>query len=314
MLAIEKFLFNQHYLFEIEEWFEDLWVYIFENKDVVISYGILLFLYRNKTVPLKFNVNFLDEIEKIEEMYKRLLIENNIDFEIIPYNREIIQDYPNLEFERTKSWIKLTHINFKLSLGCFKKKELLEYYFRFEDIVLNYKTSLLKAENEQLKMKLIKKKDFIFRITDFDQKEYNNFFYNNLFCVITTDEDIKEHKYKLTGIDVNKILTKSVTLDLNSIIKNDKKYFAIAVYKTYNYKLLKLYVSSFLAVFKTKDDFFQIQLNDLLSLLDEVVEKINKQIFNTIILNQYTYKEDKKIDQFIQQSTIYRNPVIQSIK
>lgn len=290
-------------------WFKDIWIPLFENKDVVITNEILNFIYKD-------TVDSLD-LQNLKSNYKKHLIKNEIEFDVLKYYKNITTDYPFLENEIMlydynnliqKTWLKLNPSAFKESLMVLNhnnNKMIRKYYIILEKILFDYsnymaefkskqieselksRLSLKEKENEKLKFKVNLINDMFLQKGNIQRQQ--------IFYIATTRIYALQNIFKIGGLG-NKNYNKH----------RDSSYYLVAVFECHDYRLVEHFLSSFLFNLKipNKKDLFKINYDDLFDIAKKIINHLDEYIsyFNCIqyklidnLVNSKELQEDLKI-------------------
>lgn len=270
-MEINSFISSNNYLIGFESWFQHLWVPFFEKKDVIITNEILKFLYATN-----------ENIDK----YQQFLILNDIKFKAIKYYNSILDDFPYLEDEIEKEWVALTIDDFKESLSFMNissRKSLVRYINQLEKIILDY--SLYLSEQKHI-FQVVVDKTIKYKVKESKQ----------VFFIITSKFYATQNIFKIGGLD-----------DISLIEKRNDFYY-VALFLTYDYKLVKHFLSSLLSTFRLfNSDLYKLNFKDLLRIVEEFIDKINGY------LSHFNYIQPTLISNLYKIETIKENMEIQNI-
>lgn len=241
-----------------QQWFNDIWGPIIKNKDIIINEGLALFLYQ-KYIPIDDNIN-LNDPNDCKNLYKSTLKKYYIPFTEVKRTTELIKEYPSIEFDNCSTWIKISPENFKISLSLHLK--------------------------DKIKAKTKPKIRFNPEIIVHNFLEINEVFY-----IMTSRNLSRQNIFKIGGVKNENMLDSKFRIS-KDLSENDTLYF-VALYKTFNYKLIKAYLTSYLSDYKMEyeKDTYKIKFNDLTTISNRVVEQCNKEIKN-INLISYRLRND----------------------
>ncbi|CCU55817.1 N1R/p28-like protein [Choristoneura biennis entomopoxvirus] len=149
LMDIFTFIKYNNYDFKLGDWFTDIWYPLFKQKDVIITNGILNLIYNFQVGKCLLTHN-LDKNIQNNKNYRQFLKQNNIDYNIIKYDENILIKYPLLHNELKlydkhslikKSWLIVTVNNFKKSIMMMNNTNsemIRKYYIKIENILFDY--------------------------------------------------------------------------------------------------------------------------------------------------------------------------------
>ncbi|BAO49362.1 MTG-like gene family protein [Alphaentomopoxvirus acuprea] len=147
LLTIFEYI-NKHYDLKLDTWFYDIWLPLFEEKDVLITDNILKFIHYGINIS-GCGVRHPD-FKQIKHHLKQSLNNYNIQYIEIKYNDIRINEYEYVKNDIKKIspnnlvqkyWILLPIRNFKSLLMRLDTKgghNIREYYITLEEIFYNY--------------------------------------------------------------------------------------------------------------------------------------------------------------------------------
>lgn len=254
---IFTFLSSRKKVIDILPCFQDIWLSLnSQDKKIIITNNILNWM------------NFPDKnYSKKQSSFVKFLKCNNISYtkEIDNYTerKNIIIDI----FDFKKAIMKLNTKN---------SAEIREYYINIEELLSEfskYKLNVLLTE----KTAQYEREKRINKIMIFNQKKIYNFQKNDIIYIIATNTSKKQNIYKLS---TTKIENKN---DLFNTINDNilEKYEYLFEFKCYDSFYLENLISKLLESFKyiknnkKFNNIFQINLNDLFSLLTIIINNVN---------------------------------------
>ncbi|CCU55450.1 N1R/p28-like protein [Adoxophyes honmai entomopoxvirus 'L'] len=297
LMDIFTFIKDNNYDLELGVWFRDIWYPLFNKKDVLITNDILCFIY-NFQGGKHFHPWNIDKNYQNKKDYKSFLIKNKIDFDIIKYHKNIINEYSILRNEISlydnnnlvqKTWLLLSVDDFKESIMMMNNtnsKIIRKYYIKLERILFDYNNKLkdikLKEleykknkEIEEHKMELIKANKKALMI---------NKFMNN--TVIKSDKLEWIYIASTDQYQQNKLYKIGSTERLHKRIKSYQtgrpdEYYYIWVKPCYNSKDLDYHIQNLLKDFKYKSNrelYHGISIDDLIEIIDFIMDNYDKAL------------------------------------
>ncbi|CCU55578.1 N1R/p28-like protein [Choristoneura biennis entomopoxvirus] len=188
-MDIIDFIKEKDYKIELGSWFKDIWVPLFDKKDIVVTNEILNFIYDfqggKHFPPCNLDKNYQNKRD-----YRSFLNKNEIEYSIIKYNENILNEYQILKNELKlynknnivqKTWLVLSVDDFKESIMMLNNnnsKIIRKYYIKIEKILDEYNNYL---KNHELMLKYNLKPNLM-NIFDF-MKENNLILTNNQYFI-----------------------------------------------------------------------------------------------------------------------------------
>ncbi|BAO49372.1 MTG-like gene family protein [Alphaentomopoxvirus acuprea] len=161
LLNIFEFINSNNYILDLGNWFYDIWIPLFDKKDILITNNILDFLGFSNGGVLNGTGG---EFRQQKKNYIKFLNKNNLEYKEIKYDNEIINQYEyiqndikNLEPRHLvqKTWILLNVENFKESIMLINTKcckQIRKYYIILEKILYDYSKYITEYNFKQEKI------------------------------------------------------------------------------------------------------------------------------------------------------------------
>lgn len=125
---------------------------------------------------------------------------------------------------------------------------------------------------------------------------------SEVFYVISNKTFMDMNVYKIGGLD-NQMLLKT---HIETISPMYDPYFPIALYQTFNYKLIIEFINNYLKPFRIFKNSFKININDFLKILDDYMNEEREYNHYFISIRQ-SLKENIGTKSDVKPSTGYRN-------
>lgn len=150
------FIRDRDYDFEIQDWFNDVFFNIYNNKGVIITKNVLKLIFSSD----EYNMDNEGDLIRALVEYLRILNENHIFYTLIDSinNDWILNVYPHIGNEFNK-WIILEQADFKKSLSYVNNSFARDEYFFLEFITADYKEYLATEKYNDMTQKLDKIED-----------------------------------------------------------------------------------------------------------------------------------------------------------
>ncbi|CCU56119.1 N1R/p28-like protein [Choristoneura rosaceana entomopoxvirus 'L'] len=303
LMDIFSFIENNNYDFKLGDWFTDIWYPLFEQKDVIITNKILNFIYDfhgGKHFP-PYNT---DKNYQNKKDYKTFLNKNEINYNIIKYNKNILNIYPILENELKlydkhalvqKTWLILTVKNFKESIIMMNNsnsKNIRKYYITLEEILFDYakyiseynlqneknKIKELQINNNQLKLEKEKAERRSLRLKEkfIEEKKLK---LDQIIYISTSKSYAAQNRFKIGGVD-NITLLKPRLSTYNSRSAEGDEWYYSHIKKVNNYKQFESRFWSVMSSFRDKKDkeILILYYNDLIDIFNFIADNYNEDI------------------------------------
>lgn len=153
-MDIETFIYNCDENFELSDWFNDLWYPIYENKEILITNKVLLFLF-NKNEKTKITCQYKQDLLSIQVLYDKILVDHNIEFNFVKTSQELYKQYPHISSKDNHTILKLSPMEFKKSLAYLPDPYAREEFYMMEEIMKDFKKYILDEEIKDLKKRII---------------------------------------------------------------------------------------------------------------------------------------------------------------
>ncbi|CCU56121.1 N1R/p28-like protein [Choristoneura rosaceana entomopoxvirus 'L'] len=298
---------NNNYDFKLGDWFTDIWYPLFEQKDIIITNEIFNFIYNFRggkcLHPYSVDKNYQNK-----KNYKNFLKQNDIIFNIIKYDKNILIKHPILHNELKlydknnlvqKTWLMLSVDNFKESVMIMNNnnsKMIRRYYIKIEIILYDYNKYIneynIRTKNKELakanKKALMINKFMNNAVIKSDKLEW--------IYIASTDQYQQDKLYKIGS-----------TERLHKRIKNYQTgrpdlYYYVWVKPCYNSKDLDYNIQNLLKDFKYKSNkelYHGISIDDLINIVEFIMNNYDKTL-------EYIYEFIKnKL-----QNSIIKDPII----
>ncbi|BAO49375.1 MTG-like gene family protein [Alphaentomopoxvirus acuprea] len=307
LLNIFEFINKNNYNLDLGNWFEDIWLPLFEQKDVLITNNILNFIH--------FNINNQGsgETDPYFKKLKNRLIEslNNykIEFQKIKYDSLLLNKYIYLENDIKKltqnnldqrTWIIMSVKNFKKYIMMLKTKvadNIRIYYLTLEELIYDYSKYTMNYNLNQEKIKSlesnylleekqieIESKNKEIELANKRSLRIKNYLNNVSF------KDVKnEYIYIATTKQyaANNLFKIGSTTRICKRIKDyqtgrheeDEYYYCFIKY-CYNSKDLDKHINNILSIFLSKKtkELYCLHYNSLLDLVNFIIDNYDKSI------------------------------------
>lgn len=291
---IFDFIKENNYSINLDLCFNDIWMSLFEEKELILTNNIIKFLYYGINSDLNLDIDFIN----LKKNLKDDLIQHNIEYSIITYKyiqnnllyqKKIEEEIKSLSSETLiqNTWIILSIKNFKkfiMNINNSVSNEIRNYYITIEELFYDYSKYLFKIkeqENQNLKKKFDLSKGLII------QKMIIN--PTQIFYIATSYFYSQQNIFKIGGLESieNK---KSRAITYNSERPKNDAFYYIALFQCHDYKLVEHFISSYLLNFKLKDkkELYRINFNDLNNIVFMIINQLNEYVsfFNS---NQCNY-------------------------
>ncbi|CCU56320.1 N1R/p28-like protein [Mythimna separata entomopoxvirus 'L'] len=306
IMNIFEFIKNNDYNIELGSWFKDIWYPLFEQKDVLITDDILVFIHYGVSEVRKltseklkdYKRNFIISLKQYELEYKEIKYDDPIVYKYEYIQNDIKKISPNNLAKKT--WILLTVRNFKkliLSLRTKVASDIRDYYITLEEILFDYAKYI---NDYNIKIKDIKEQEKIKEIENIKNKELE----------LKNEELLKANK-KSVRIDkfINNVVIKSDKLEWIYIASTDQyqqdklykigsterlhkringyqtgrpdAYYYVWVKNCYNSKDLDYHIQSVLKDFKYKPNkelYHGIHIDDLINIIEFIIDNHDKTL------------------------------------
>jgi hypothetical protein len=306
-MDIFTFIDNNNYDFKLGDWFTDIWYPLFEQKNIIITNKILNFIYDfqgGKYFP-PYNFNKLYQNKRD---YKTFLNKNEINYNILKYNQNIINNYPTLKNELKlydkhalvqKTWLMLSVNDFKESIMMMNNnnsKMIRKYYIKIENILFDYgkyisdynikikeieqnnKILELKNKNEQLTQEKEKAERRSLRLKEkfIEEKKLK---LDQIIYISTSKSYAAQNRFKIGGVDNNNLLKPRLSTYNSRSAEGDEWYYTY-IKNINNYKQFENRFWSVMSSFRDKKDkeIIIIYYNDLLEIFNFISENYNEDI------------------------------------
>ncbi|CCU55911.1 N1R/p28-like protein [Choristoneura rosaceana entomopoxvirus 'L'] len=325
-MDIIDFIKEKDYKIELGSWFKDIWVPLFEQKDVIITNKILNFIYDFQGDKNLTPYN-LEKLYQNKRNYKLFLNKNEIEYNLIKYDEHTTNNYPILKNELKlydknnlvqKTWLVLSVDDFKESIMMLNNnnsKIIRKYYIKIEKILFDYfnyiseynltieKNKIKKLEDSNMRMKV-----FIDKIVE---KEKNGYIY-----IATSKSYANINNFKLgKTISLN-----SREINFNTSRNSQDEFYICYYKKVYNVDKVESLLKDVLDGFKDKKnkEIFIIHYKYLLELVEKTINNINEpyDYINDLIKNSLTDMYDlepiipNKIIKNEDKKMKYKDPVV----
>ncbi|CCU55572.1 N1R/p28-like protein [Choristoneura biennis entomopoxvirus] len=287
-MDIIDFIKENNYKIELGEWFRDIWVPLFEQKDVVITNKILNFIYDFQGDKNLTPYN-LEKLYQNKRNYKLFLNKNEIEYNLIKYDEHTTNNYPILKNELKlydknnlvqKTWLVLSVDNFKESIMMLNNnnsKIIRKYYIKIEKILFDYFNYVSNDKIKQLEDSNMRMRVYINNIAE---KEKNGYIY-----IATSKYYAQINNFKL-GKTVS---LKSREINFNNTRNTQDEFYICYYKKVYNVDKIESILKNILDFCADKKDkeIFIIHYKYLVKLVNKVVDSTNESYdyMNDIIKN-----------------------------
>ncbi|AAG02913.1 MTG-like gene family protein [Betaentomopoxvirus amoorei] len=307
LMDVSTFITYNNYDIELGSWFKDIWFPLFNKKNVVITNEILNFIY-NFQVGKCFPTYNLDNYIQYKKDYRSFLKKNNIEYNIIKYDENILNKYNILKSELKlydkhalvqKTWLILSVDDFKESIMMMNNnnsKMIRKYYIKIEKILFEYSTYIskyklkeiediknkellkLKEENNNLQRFNMNMKNFINNV-----KEKNK---NGYIYIATSERYAMINNFKVGKTDN----LSSRQSNFNSSHNTEDEFYICYYEKVFNISKTENLIHDLLDNFRDKKrkEIFVIHYKYLLDMVNLVIKNINEpyDYINNLIKNK----------------------------
>ncbi|BAO49373.1 MTG motif gene family protein [Alphaentomopoxvirus acuprea] len=305
LLNIFEFINHNNYNLDLGDWFYDIWIPLFEQKDILITDNILRFIHHgidnpggDRHPPLNYKLlkkNLMKILSNYSLEYDKILYKDVNFIEYTYLKNELDKSTPNNIVQ--KSWILLSVKNFKkliMMLNTKIARQIRDYYINLEEILfdysnyiqkynlkqekinyliksieLNYSTQQYQLEIELANKKTLKIKNYLNNISIKDKK-------NEWIYIATTKQYAALNLFKIGSTTR---ICKRIK-DYQTGRHHEDEYYYCVIKSCYNSKDLDKHINNILSMFLSKKnkELYCLHYNSLLDLVNFIIDNYDKSI------------------------------------